>query len=148
MKRVMLEKMLRLAANAHAGQFDLEGQPYFLHCMRVLVYLSSDDEELQCIAVGHDLLEDTKITVEDLEREFTSRVVSGIDRLTKWPGQSYEGYKIAVLSSVDAMLVKKADLTDNSDLRRLKGIRPKDLERTARYYAFFLEIVAELEKRK
>lgn len=54
----MLAKMIALAANAHKEQLDRGGQPYILHCMEVMRLLNTDDEELQCIAVGHDIIED------------------------------------------------------------------------------------------
>lgn len=44
------------------------------------------------------------------------------------------------------MKVKKADLTHNSDIRRLKGISEKDIERVAKYHRFFLEIQARLQE--
>jgi (p)ppGpp synthase/HD superfamily hydrolase len=53
----MLGKMLLIATNAHAGQFDRGGAPYILHPLKVMHYLKSEDEELQCIALGHDVVE-------------------------------------------------------------------------------------------
>jgi hypothetical protein len=44
------------------------------------------------------------------------------------------------------MRVKKADLTHNSDIRRLKGISEKDIERMAKYHRFFLEIQSKLHE--
>lgn len=61
-----------------------------------------------------------------------------------WPGQTYEEYKEAVFSNKDAMLVKMADLRHNSDIRRLKGVTQKDIERMAKYNQFYLEIKARL----
>jgi (p)ppGpp synthase/HD superfamily hydrolase len=48
--------MLVLATNAHAGQTDKAGKPYILHCLKVMHYLKSEDEELMCIALGHDII--------------------------------------------------------------------------------------------
>lgn len=110
------------------------GQPYILHCLKVLHYTGSDDEEIQCIAVGHDLLEDTDVTTDDLyEAGMTDRVVNGILLLTKMPGQSLAKYKEGVLANADARKVKKADLKHNSDIRRLKGVTEKDIARNGRY---------------
>lgn len=65
-KGEMLSKMLVIATNAHAGQFDKGGKPYILHCLAVMNLLDSSDEELLCIAVGHDVIEDTAITYQEL----------------------------------------------------------------------------------
>ncbi len=137
----MLGRMIVLATNAHAGQYDKGGVPYILHPLTVMGMLPTDDEELQCIAVGHDVIEDTKTTYDDLrEIGMTERVIDGIRRLTKQHGQSYEEYVEGILSSLDAMLVKEKDLGTNSDIRRLKGVTDKDIERMARYHRFFLAI--------
>lgn len=146
-KGELLGKMIVLVVNAHAGQFDKAGVPYFLHVLTVMSGVDSDDEELQAIAVGHDLFEDTSVTVEDLiELGASERVINGIMTLTKLPGESYNRYKSKVLASYDAMRVKKEDLRHNSDIRRLKGITEKDIKRMAKYMQFFTEIEAELTK--
>lgn len=141
----MLNKMLVLATNAHDGQYDKAGKAYILHCLKVMHYLKSEDEELQCIALGHDLVEDTKVTYRDLsELGFSNRVIEGIRALTKQRGQTYDEYKVQVFSSKDAMRVKVCDLRHNSDIRRLKGVTQKDVERIAKYHQFYLEIMDKL----
>jgi len=145
-KGEMLGKMLVLATNAHAGQYDKAGQPYILHCLKVLHYTNSDDEEVQCIAVGHDVIEDTKVTYQDLiDAGMTDRVIEGIRALTKQRGQTLEEYKEGVFASEDAMRVKKADLKHNSDIRRLKGISEKDIARMVKYMQFYTEIEERLK---
>lgn len=140
-KGEMLSKMLVLMATGHAGQFDKAGVPYALHPLAVMSILASKDEELQCIALGHDLIEDTKLTYQDLrDAGMSERVIDGIRRMTKQPGQTLEEYKEVIFGSLDAMLVKKADLTHNSDIRRLKGVTEKDIARMAKYHQFYLEI--------
>lgn len=143
----MLDKMLVIATNAHHGQFDKGGRPYILHPLRVMSYLKEDDEELQCIALGHDVIEDTKVTYKDLrDAGISERVINGIWRLTKQPGQTYDEYKEGVFSSVDAMKVKLCDLRHNTDIRRLKGVTEKDIARIAKYQTFYLEIRARLDE--
>jgi (p)ppGpp synthase/HD superfamily hydrolase len=144
-KGEMLDSMLVLCTNAHRGQYDKGGSPYILHPLRVMSFLKTTDEELQCIALGHDVIEDTKITyAELLEAGISERVIAAIRVLTKQPGQSYAEYKEAVFGSQDAMQVKLCDLRHNSDLRRLKGVAQKDIERMAKYQVFYLEIAAKL----
>jgi len=145
-KGEMLSKAIHIATNAHHGQFDKGGKPYILHCFRVMNYLDSDDEELQCMCLLHDVAEDTKITFQDMrDAGMSDRVITALRLVTKMPGQTYEEYKDGVTSNLDAMKVKKADLTDNSDIRRLKGISEKDIERTVKYQRFYLEIEAKLK---
>jgi (p)ppGpp synthase/HD superfamily hydrolase len=143
----MLAKMLLIATNAHAGQFDKGGSPYILHPLKVMHYLKTEDEELQCIALGHDVIEDTDVTYKDLrEAGISERVINGIDALTKRLGETYEDYKARVYANRDAMKVKLCDLRHNTDIRRLKGVREKDLERMAKYQRFYLEIQAKLQE--
>ena len=144
-KGELLAKMLVIATNAHAGQFDKGGLPYILHPLKVMHYLKTDDEELQCIGLGHDVIEDTSVTYKDLrEAGMTDRIINGIRALTKLPGQTLEEYKEGVFANVDAMRVKLSDLSHNTDIRRLKGVTEKDLQRMAKYHVFFLEIELKL----
>lgn len=145
----MLDKMLHLATNAHHGQFDKGGRPYILHPLTVMHYLKTNDEELQCIAVGHDVIEDTDVTYEDLHNAgMSARVISAITILTKQPGQTLLEYKQLVFSNTDAMKVKLCDLRHNSDIRRLKGVGPKDIERIQKYHTFYLELQENLSVSK
>jgi (p)ppGpp synthase/HD superfamily hydrolase len=131
----MLDKMLLIVTNAHHGQFDKGGSPYILHPLKVMHYLKTDDEELMCMALGHDVIEDTKTTYAELrEAGISERVISAIKCLTKQPGQTLEEYKDVIFSNTDAMRVKMADLRHNSDLARM-----------AKYHMFYLEIKARLE---
>jgi len=146
-KGEMLDKMLMIATKAHHGQFDKGGNPYILHPLKVMHYLKTDDEELMCIALGHDVVEDTSVTYKELrEAGMSERVINGIRALTKQPGQTYDEYKQGVFANVDAMKVKMADLRHNTDIRRLKGVTEKDLARMAKYQMFYLEIKARLEE--
>ena len=141
----MLGTMLVIATNAHAGQFDRGGAPYILHPLKVMHYLKSDDEELMCMALGHDVIEDTSVTYRDLrDAGISERVIAGICALTKLPGQTYEEYKAGVFASEDAMRVKLADLRHNTDIRRLKGVTEKDIARMSKYHMFYMEIKSRL----
>lgn len=140
-KGELLNKMLVLATNRHAGQFDRGGNPYILHPLKVMYYLKSNDEELQCIALAHDLVEDTDTTYTELrEMGFTDRIIEGIAALTKVPGESYDEYKVRVKANADAVKVKMADLRHNTDVRRLKGVTDRDLARMEKYHRFYMEL--------
>ena len=142
---------IRIAVEAHDGQLDKGGNPYILHPLKVMHYCKSEDEEILAIAVLHDAVEDNKdITYEYLIRQgLSQRIILGIAALTKVPGESYEQYKDKVKANPDAVKVKKADLRHNSDIRRLKGIQQKDIDRVAKYQRFYMELlVHENEQNK
>ena len=144
-KGEMLSSAIHIATNSHHGQFDKGGNPYILHPFAVMGLLEVVNEELQCMALLHDVVEDTRITYQELrDAGMSDRVIEGVKLLTKQRGQSYEEYKTAVFSSRDAMIVKMADLTHNTDIRRLKGVSQKDIERMTKYHTFFLEIKSKL----
>lgn len=144
-KGEMLDKMLLITTNAHHGQLDKGGRPYILHPLRVMSFLKTDDEELQCIALGHDVIEDTRVTYAELrEAGISERVIQGIRAMTKQPGQTLDEYKEQVFASKDAMRVKLCDLRHNTDIRRLKGVTEKDIARMAKYHQFYLEIQAKM----
>jgi (p)ppGpp synthase/HD superfamily hydrolase len=143
----MLSQMIKLATEAHDGQFDKGGQPYILHPLTVMHKLRSDDEELNCIAVGHDLIEDTYVTEKFLrDLNFTKRIIVGILGLTKSSGESEDAYYSHVEKYLDLILVKKSDLRHNSDIRRLKGVTTKDILRMENYHKRFLQL-SEAEKK-
>ena len=144
-KGEMLSSAILIAAKAHAGQYDRGGQPYIIHPLKVMHYTKSADEEIQCIAVMHDVVEDTSVTYKELrESGISDRVIAGVAALTKLPGQTLEEYKECVFSNRDAMIVKMADLRHNTDIRRLKGVSEKDVERMVKYQKFYLEIKQKL----
>lgn len=144
-KGEMLSKAIVIATNAHAGQFDRGGNPYILHPLKVMHYLKTNDEELQCIAVLHDTIEDSDVTYKDLVNAGMSvRVIAGVKALTKVPGQTYDEYKQEVFGNTDAMRVKKEDLRHNTDIRRLKGVTEKDIVRMVKYQTFYMEIQQKL----
>ena len=123
-----LSQMLSLVTAKFDGIFDKGDQPYVLHCLKVMHYTKSDDEEIQCIALGHDFIEDIfKGNVEEgteflRSRGFTERIIAGIVAMTKVPEEPYEEYKAKVKRNPDSIRVKMADLRHNTDIRRLKGV--------------------------
>lgn len=70
---------------AHAGQVDKGGEPYFLHPLRVMLRMSTEEERI--VAVLHDVVEDSEYTFESLVTEgFSANVISSLEALTKRPG--------------------------------------------------------------
>jgi len=141
-KGELLNKMLTLAVNKFDGVYDKGGQPYILHCLKVMYYTKTDDEELQCIALGHDLIEDTDVTAEYLlSLGFTDRIVLGIVAMTKVKENfSQEVYMMQLRGNKDATRVKLADLRHNSDIRRLKDVGEKEIKRLSKYHSMYLEL--------
>lgn len=145
-KGELLEKALHTMVNAHSGQFDQGGKPYAMHPLAVMALLDSDDEELQCIALLHDAVEDSKLKYAEMrEIGFSERIIAGVGDMTKVPGQTEDEYYEKLKKNPDAILVKMADLTHNSDLRRLKGLRDKDIDRMIKYQKRYWELKQILE---
>lgn len=136
----LLNEMLFTVVAAHDGQYDLGGQPYALHPLAVMHMLQTEDEELQCIALGHDLLEDTDVTYEQLFKKFGRRIADSIYCMSKRDGLSYEDYKVQVKSNPDSIKVKMCDLRHNSDITRLNRFEERDLERLKKYALFYKEL--------
>ena len=120
---------------------DKGGRPYILHCLAVMYSLNSLDDELNCIAVMHDLIEDSNgvYTYQKLkDLGFSQRVIVGIDGVTKRQGESYDDFIERSSGNFDSLRVKKADLQHNSLIQRLKGISDKDKARMMKYHESYL----------
>jgi len=72
----ILEKAIRFAVEAHAGQRRKDGTPFILHPLEdaAIVGTMTDDLEVIAAAVLHDTVEDTDVTEADILREFGPRV--------------------------------------------------------------------------
>jgi hypothetical protein len=112
-----LERALRIAAEAHEGQTDKEGLPYILHALRVMLGVLG--EEAQIVAVLHDVVEDTPVTLDDLRAAgFSEAILAAVARVTHAPGEPYADYVVRCKGDEIARRVKLSDLTDNSRLDR------------------------------
>jgi len=129
-----LEDAIILAARAHRGQADKVGQPYVLHVLRVM--LRQEDESARIVAVLHDVLEDTRVTLADLRNAgYSEQVCAAVDCLTRRKDETYESMIERVATNPLARQVKLADLADNLDLKRQVPADPAAAERHARYVA-------------
>jgi GTP diphosphokinase / guanosine-3',5'-bis(diphosphate) 3'-diphosphatase len=134
-----LAKAIAIASSAFEDKTDKAGEPYILHCLRVMNSVSQDDHELMSIAALHDVVEDTDITLEDLRAlGFSLRVLTAVDLLTHRKADTYEEYIKKISTNPDAVKVKLADLKDNSNITRLKGLRKKDFDRVEKYHKAFV----------
>ena len=128
----MIDIALAIARKAHAGQVDKAGVDYIQHPLYVASQVKTEQEK--AIALLHDVLEDSDITVADLlAYGLSNKVVTAVQTLTKKKGQSYQEYLEKVKSNNLARVVKLADLKHNSDLSRLKSVSDTDRERVEKY---------------
>ena len=127
-----LESAIQLAAEAHAGQQDKAGKPYILHPIRVMLSVSTSDEQIA--AILHDTVEDTAVTYEQLsEAGFSAEIISAVKALTKLDGESrVEAARRAVKHPI-ARQVKLADVKDNLDISRIPHLTDKDHARLDEY---------------
>jgi (p)ppGpp synthase/HD superfamily hydrolase len=137
-----LKFALQIAKDAHSGQLDRAGNPYILHPMHLMAQFSHD-EELAIIAVLHDVVEDTNVSLDALHRAgFSQRVLQAIWLLTHDKRDTYDAYIEKIATNVDAICVKLEDLAHNMDLTRLARVTEKDLKRVEKYkkaYAYLQE---------
>lgn len=142
-KRVyLLEKAIQLAVGAHHGQRDKVGQPYILHPLRMMLRMDTDWERI--VAILHDVVEDTPITLTDLRRAgFPQVVLVAVDCLTKREGESYAQFIQRAKANPIARRVKMADLEDNMDLRRLPRVTAADHKRLEKYRRALAELREE-----
>lgn len=130
-----LERAIQIAAEAHAGQTDKAGQPYILHSMRVMLDMRTDDERI--VAALHDVVEDCPAwPLSRLEAEgFSAEVVAALVAITRANGEAYEQYIDRLGLNLIARAVKKGDLKDNMDPRRMELI--DEPERTRLHKRYF-----------
>jgi hypothetical protein len=139
-KNEQLARAIQIASMAHAGQFDKGGKPYILHPLH-LMNQCLFDTQLATIAVLHDVVEDSELTIGCLHREGMSvRVTAALMCLTHEKGQNYEDYIDGICTNYDAIRVKRKDLEHNSGITRLKGIGPKDIARMEKYHNAFVRL--------
>ena len=113
----------KIACQLHAGQTDKAGRPYIEHLTRVLLRVQMDggDRFQQIAALLHDSIEDEKTTADELlALGVPSEAVVLVQALTKRKDQTYEDYLRGLSGRYRVLLVKMADLDDNSDPERLE----------------------------
>ncbi|MDO5523521.1 MAG: HD domain-containing protein [Bacteroidia bacterium] len=129
-----------IAAEAHTGHFDKNGQPYLGHVFRVM----SAGHTLQEKITGalHDVIEDSDWTLENLEQEgFSDEILSAVDAMTHYDdSETYDEYLQRVAKNPIALRVKLNDLTDNMDIRRLKELDDSAVSRLRKYLKAYKQL--------
>ena len=141
----LTEKAMKIAYEQHDGQKDKAGLPYIFHPYHLAEQMG-DDEYAICVALLHDVVEDTDMEFSDLERAgFPDEVIAALKCLTHEEGVPYLGaYIEGIKANPLARKVKLADLRHNSDPTRLPPAknaeeqhwREKRMEKYAKAIAF------------
>lgn len=137
----LTNEAMRIAYEAHHGQVDKGGIPYIFHPIHLAEQMP--DEYTTCVALLHDVVEDTHMTLQQLEEVFPEEVVQAVAAMTHGKEEPYLDYVARVKENPIARIVKLADLRHNSDETRL----PDADEATRIYfrekYAKAFEILGE-----
>ncbi len=143
----LTNKAMRLAYDAHHGQTDESGLPYIFHPYHLAEQMT--DEITVCVALLHDVLEDTSVSIEELELEFPKEVTEALRLLTHMEDTEYFEYVRAIEKNPVAKAVKLADIDHNADQTRFAGcadVEEERLERWKKKYAKAREILEGKEE--
>lgn len=131
--RDLLPIAIALAVEAHGGTVGKDGTPYILHPLRLMLKANGYAEQI--VAVLHDAVEDTALTLQSLEDAgFPEEIVGAVGAVTKRPDEDYEAFIERIAADPLAARVKLLDLQDNIDLTRLAKVNEGDLRRAAKYH--------------
>ncbi len=138
----LLVRAYRFSDAAHAGQVRHSGEPYVSHCIEVARILADLQLDTATVTSGllHDIVEDTDITVEDIEREFGSEIAQIVDGLTKIANlplssreerqvENYRKLLLSIAKDARVILIKLADRLHN--MRTLDWLAPDKRRRIA-----------------
>lgn len=151
----LIQRAYEFSEKAHSGQMRRSGDPYILHPLGVAAILAELHLDLPTIATGllHDTVEDTSVTLQDIETNFGPTVAKLVDGVTKISlmkfrnthekqGENIRKMIVAMGKDVRVVLVKIADRMHN--MRTLNHMPP---EKQARIALETLDIYAPLASR-
>ncbi len=121
----------KIAYRAHDGQTDKAGVPYIFHPIHIAEQM--DSEESCIVALLHDVIEDSNITLETLSKYFNDNIIEALRVLTKEEIDDYTMYIKRVKTNKLATKIKLKDLEHNMDLTRLDEITDEDKNRAKKY---------------
>ena len=145
----LIEKAYKTAAEAHKDQVRKSGEPYISHPLCVAIILADLELDKETIAAGllHDVVEDTIMTTEEIEKEFgpdVALLVDGVTKLENIPlssgtetdarlemqAENLRKMLLAMAKDIRVILIKLADRLHN--MRTLKYKSPESQKRIAR----------------
>lgn len=141
-----IELAREVATRAHTGQVDKAGEPYIKHSQRVARHASElaagqgsgFRDAAETVGWLHDVVEDTELDGPDLRRlGFSEEVVAAVLALTRRARESAPDYATRVAANELAMVVKRADLADNTDPARTALLDEATRVRLAEKYRVF-----------
>lgn len=141
---ILTNKAMKIAYDAHHGQLDCNGVPYIFHPYHLAEQMS--DEITACVALLHDVIEDTNITIEQLENDFPKEVTEAVKLLTHDNNTDYFEYVRAIKNNPVAKAVKMADLMHNLNQSRItdcNAVSAEKLEYWQEKYTKALRILEE-----
>ena len=132
----MIDKAYRLANDSHEGQFRKTGEAYIEHPIAVAAILVELGMDSTCIAAAimHDVVEDTSVTLEEIEKMFNKDVallVDGVTKLGQIPLSTQEEQQaenlrkmlLAMSKDIRVMIIKLCDRLHN--MRTYEGWKPQ-----------------------
>lgn len=126
------KKAINIAYNAHMGQVNKKEEiPYIFHPIHLAEQMDTEEECI--VALLHDVVEDTDVRMEDLEKEFSNTVIDALKLLTHDKKVDYMEYVTKIKNNPIARKVKLADLSHNMDKTRLIKITEEDIKRIEKY---------------
>ena len=130
----LTKKAMQIAFDAHVNQKDKSGLPYIFHPYQVAQQMT--DEISTCVALLHDVVEDTDISIDDLAAQgMPQAVIDALLLLSHDSDTPYMDYIGGIKASGNktAIAVKLADLRHNSDVSRLDFVDERMAARLEKY---------------
>lgn len=139
----LTRKAIQIAYEAHHGQADCSGIPYIFHPYHIAEQM--DDEITICIALLHDVMEDTQVTDEELSAIFPDEVMEPLRLLNHDHSVPYLDYIKRIKENPIALKVKLADIAHNMDESRIQeiGVPKERLEHWHEKYTEALKILKQ-----
>lgn len=137
-------KAMQIAYKAHSAQLDVSEVPYIFHPYHIAEQMN--DELTVCVALLHDVIEDTDITLEELEKNFPAEIIDVLKLLTHKKGEDYFEYIKRIKENPAAKAVKLADIAHNCDFSRVNAnnsVSQDKLEHWQNKYLAALKILEE-----